>query len=64
MLPFVFDLTQKDIIYRRNDRGKENLKAKDPCQVAEGEHSEIRSYVYQNWPAILHKSGHSSARIC
>ena len=54
----------KDIIYRRNDRGKENLKAKCPCHVAEGEHYEIRSYIYQSWSAILHKSGHSSTRIC
>jgi len=26
MLPFVFYMTQKDIIYKRNDRGKENFK--------------------------------------
>jgi len=25
MLPFVFSLTQKDFVFRRNDRGKENF---------------------------------------
>jgi len=28
MLPFVFSSTQKEIIYKRNDRGKENFKVK------------------------------------
>jgi len=48
MLPFVFYLMQKDIIYRMNDKGKENFKANDPCLVAEKDNSEIRSYVYQS----------------
>jgi len=56
---FLFDA--KYIIYRRNDGAKENLKVKDYYQVAEGEHYEIRSRVYQSWPTILHNSGHSSA---
>lgn len=63
LLDISFCFHSEGIICRRNDWGEANLKAEGPCQMAEGKHPEIRSYIHQNWPAVLHEGGHSSSRI-